>query len=305
MITLWRMFRFGAQNFWRNIWLSLVTVLIVTLNLFLISLVLGLNVVGQQTLTSVQKKVNLSVYFTTTTSEDRVEEVRQELLGRSDVESVKLVTRAERLDQLRKTQGQSSLVNAAIEALGENPLGAGLIITAKNLDGYNAIARFMNSDRFKSIVEDTGNEFESNQTVINSLSLIVGRIQGATLWLTLLFGLIAILMVFNAVRVTIYSHREEIGIMKLVGASDAFVRGPFIITSLLYGLMASALTLLVLYPLLSLISPSLSRFYGEYDINLIGYMTSHFWQILGLEIGLGAGLAGISSIFAIGRYLRV
>lgn len=305
MIKLLRMIGFGIQNFWRNIWLSLITVLIVTLNLFLISLVLGLNVIGQQTLTAVQERVNLSVYFTSTTSEERVEEVRQELLERPDVTEVELVTRAERLAQLQRTQGQSELVNAALEALGENPLGAGLIVTATSLDSYNSVARYLQSDRFASIIEDTGNEFDSNQTVINRLSLIVGRIQGATLWLTILFSVIAILMVFNAIRVTIYSHREEIGIMKLVGADDAFVRGPFIVTSLMYGLIASALTMLVLFPVLSVINPSVTRFFGEYDINLVGYITSHFWQILGIEIAIGAGLSAISSLFAIGRYLRV
>src|SRR5688572_12927821 len=109
MITLWRMITFGVQNFWRNIWLSLVTVLIVTLNLFLMTLVLGVNVVGQQTLSAVQDQVNLSVYFTATTSEDRVEEVRQELLARPDVEDVQLITRAERLERLKKTQGGDDL----------------------------------------------------------------------------------------------------------------------------------------------------------------------------------------------------
>lgn len=305
MIKLWRMIGFGIQNFWRNIWLSIITVLIVTLNLFLISVVLGLNVVGQQTLSSVQKRVNLSVYFTPTTSEDRVEEVRQELLQRNDVSKVTLVTRAERLELLQQTQGQSELVNAALEALGENPLGAGLVVTANSLESYNAIARYLQNDRFESIIEDTGNEFTTNQTVINRLSLIVGRIQGATLWLTILFGIIAILMVFNTMRVTIYSHREEIGIMKLVGADDAFVRGPFVVTSIVYGLIASALTMLILFPVLSIINPSVTRFFGEYDINLVGYMSGHFWQILGIEIAIGTGLSIVSSVFAIGRYLRV
>ncbi|MBI2984566.1 MAG: ABC transporter permease [Candidatus Kerfeldbacteria bacterium] len=305
MVTLGRMIVFGVQTFWRNIWLSLVTVLIVTLNLFLMSVVLGLNVVGQQTLTAVKERVNLSVYFTATTSEDRVETVRQELLARPEVESVDLISRAERLELLRRSQGQSNLINAAIEALGENPLGAGLIVTAKTLDGYNAIARFLQSDRYETIIEDTGREFETNQTVINRLTLIVGRIQGASLWLTLLFGLIAVLMVFNAIRVTIYAHREEIGIMKLVGASDAFVRGPFVVTSLLYGLLASLFTTIIFVPILTITNPFFSQFFAGYDVNILGYVQQHLWQILGLEVVVGCGLSVLSSLFAIGRYLRV
>lgn len=304
MITLWRTFIFGLQNFWRNIWLSLITVLIVTLNLFLMSLVLGLNVVGDQTLTAVKSQVSLSVWMTNTTTEDRAEEVRQELLSRADVTAVKLISRAERLERLRQSQ-DSALINATIEALGENPLGPGLVVSARTLENYSSIASFLSSDRFSTIIEDTGNEFETNQTVINRLSLIVGRIQGATLWLTLLFGLISVLMVFNTMRVTIYSHREEISIMKLVGATDAFVRGPFVIASLVYGLVAAVVTTLILLPILTLTNPFFTQFFAGYDVNILGYFREHLWQILGLEVAVGCGLSMLSSLFAIGRYLRV
>lgn len=304
-VTLWRMITFGFQNFFRNIWLSLITVLIVVLNLFLMSLVSGLNVVGQQTLTAVRQKVDLSVYFIPTTSEQRVDQIRQELLRKPEVQSIRLITRAEHLQELKKSAVDKGLVNAAIDALGDNPLGAGLVITAKTLDGYGAIANALKDPKYQSIIEDTGNNFQTNQTVISRLSLIVNRVQVATLWLTLLFAIIAILMVFNTIRVAIYSQREEIGIMKLVGASDAFVRGPFVITSLLYGLVASILVTAVLIPVLSLTNPFFAQFFAGYDINVLGYVRAHLWTILGLEVAVGCGLSVISSLFAIGRYLRV
>lgn len=304
-VTLWRMITFGFQNFWRNIWLSLITVLIVVLNLFLMSLVFGLNVVGQQTLTAVRQKVNLSVYFTSTTSEQRVDQIRQELLKKPEVQSIRLITRAEHLDQLRRTAADKGLVNAAIEALGDNPLGAGLVITAKTLDGYSVIAKALDNPQYQPIIEDTGNDFQTNQTVISRLSLIVQRVQVATLWLTLLFAIIAALMVFNTIRVAIYSQREEIGIMKLVGASDAFVRGPFIITSLLYGLLASLVVTAALAPILTLTNPFFAQFFAGYDINVLGYVRQNLWTIIGLELAVGCGLSVLSSLFAIGRYLRV
>ncbi len=300
------MFRFGFQNFWRNIWLSLITVLILTLNLFLISLVSGANVVGQQTLTAVKHKVNLSVYFTATTSEQRVGEIRTELLQKPEVLSIRLITRAEHLDQLRKSpKTNPALINAAVNALGDNPLGAGLVITAKTLDGYGAIGKALKNPKFTSLIEDTGNDVETNQTVISKLSLIVHRVQQITIWLTILFTFIAGLMVFNTLRVAIYSQREEIGIMKLVGASDAFVRGPFVVTSIMYGLIASVLTTLILLPILSITNPWMRTFFAGYDINVLGYVHAHFWSILGLEVAFGCVLSALSSIFAIGRYLRV
>ncbi len=304
-VTLWRMIAFGFQNFWRNIWLSLITVLIVVLNLFLMSLVFGLNVVGQQTLTAVRQKVNLSVYFTPTTSEQRVDQIRQELLKKPEVQSIRLITRAEHLEQLKRTTADKGLVNAAIEALGDNPLGAGLVITAKTLDGYSVIAKALANPQYQPIIEDTGNDFQTNQTVISRLSSIVQRVQVGTLWLTLLFATIAVLMVFNTIRVAIYSQREEIGVMKLVGASDAFVRGPFVITSLLYGLVASLVVTGALAPILTLTNPFFAQFFAGYDINVLGYVQQNLWTIVGLELAVGCGLSVLSSLFAIGRYLRV
>ncbi len=302
MITLWRMLKFGFQGFGRNVWLSVVTILIVVLNLFLMSLVFGLNVVGQQTLSAVRQKVNLSVYFTPTTSEQRVGEVRQDMLKRPEVQSIRQISRAEHLEALQKAKPD---VKNAIDALGDNPLGAGLVITAKTLDGYGAIAQALKVPAYQTIIENTGNDFATNQTVISKLSLIVSRVQTATVWLTVLFALIAILMVFNTIRVAIYTQREEIGIMKLVGASDAFVRGPFVITSILYGLIAGILVTAVLLPLLSIINPKLQIFFAGYDINVLGYVRANFFAILGLEVAAGCALSAISSLFAIGRYLRV
>lgn len=303
MITLWRMIKFGFQGFGRNIWLSVITILIVVLNLFLMSLVSGLNIVGQQTLAAVRQKVNLSVYFTSTTSEQRVEEVRQDLLKKPEVQAIRLITRAEHLEDLKKAKGD--VIKEAIDALGDNPLGAGLVINAKTLDGYGAIAQAIQADQYKTIIENTGNDFVTNQTVISKLSLMVNRIQVATYWLTGLFAVIAILMVFNTIRVAIYTQREEIGIMKLVGASDAFVRGPFVVTSILYGLLAGLLVTAILVPLLGVINPKLDIFFAGYDINVLGYVREHLWTILGLEMAVGCVLSGLSSLFAIGRYLRV
>lgn len=303
MMTFWRMCKFGLQNFTRNIWLSLITILIVALNLFLMSLVSGLNVVGRETLAAVRQKVNLSVYFTPTTSEQRVGEVRQELLRRPEVLTIRLISRAEHLEALEKVRG--SIVKEAVDALGSNPLGAGLVITAKSLDGYGAIAQVLKQPQYKSIIEDTGNDFATNQTVISRLTLFVNRLQAASFWFSALFAIIAILMVFNTIRVTIYTQREEIGIMKLVGASDAFVRGPFIVASLLYGLIAGLVVTAVLLPILSIVNPKLEVFFAGYDINVLGYFRQYLWAILGLEVGAGCFLSGISSLFAISRYLRV
>lgn len=305
MTYITRILRFGAQIFWRNIWLSLITLLIVTLNLFLTTAVYGLNVLGQQTLAAVREKISLSVYFKPTTSDDRASRIRDELLVRPDIAQVDLVTRKEHLEQFKKTQGGSSLVNEALDELGENPLGPGLVIAAKQLDQYGGIVQALSDKKYADLIEETGKDYETNQAAISKLSLYLKRIQTATIWLTLIFAAIAVLMVFNTIRMTIYSQREEIGIMKLVGASDAFVRGPFIVASVLYGLLAAVITTLIILPMVTISRPVFDQFFAGYNVDVAGYVVSHIWQLLGLEALAGTLLAVLSSFGAIGRYLRV
>lgn len=306
MINLWRIIIFGTQNFWRNIWLSLVTVLIVILNLSLMTMIMGLNVVGQQTLTAVKSKVNLSVYFTASTAIQKVEDVRSQFLKRADVNTIAVITAEQHLKDLEKSPANNDhSVEKAVEQLGGNPLGPGMIITAKTLEEYAAISKALKDPSLAAIIESTGNDYQSNAQVIERLSNIVKRVQQATWWLTGMLALIMVLMIFNTIRVTIYSQREEIGIMKLVGASDAFVRGPFLVTSFLYGLLASVLVVAVLLPVLSILNPFFTQFFAGYDINIVGYTQQHIWLILGLEVLVACGLSMVSSVAAIGRYLRV
>lgn len=299
------MITFGIQNFWRNIWLSLVTVLIVVLNLFLMSVVMSLNVVGQQTLTAVRQKIDLSVYFKAQTTDDQLEQVHQDLLKVPEVATVKVVTRAQHLADFQQKQQNNPLIKSALTELGDNPLGPGLIITATGMDNYGPIVKTLQAEKYKPIVDDIGNDFQTNQNLITKLSGIISRIQFATIWLTILFAFIAVLMVYNTIRVNIYSHREEIGIMKLVGASDAFIRGPFIVASLMYGILASLITTGVFIPILTLTNPFFSNFFAGFDVNVLAYFHQHIFTILGLEVVVGAGLSSLSSVFAIGRYLRV
>ncbi|MBI3573012.1 MAG: FtsX-like permease family protein [Candidatus Kerfeldbacteria bacterium] len=305
MTTLWRMIKFGYQNFWRNIWLSLVTVLIVMLNLFLMSVVMGVNVVGQQTLIAVKQKVNLSVFFLPTISEQRVGEIGKELALKPEVASVKVTTRAENLQRLKNDPRYGSLVKSAVAELGENPLGASLEIKAKTLDGYATIAGYLRDKKYADFIDPRNGIVADNLQANNLLATIVHRIELAAAWLIVFFGLIALLMIFNTIRVNIYTQREEIGIMKLVGASDAFVRGPFVVTSIMYGLLASVLTTILLVPLLTFANPYFNQFFAGYSVDVLGYFQGHLLIILGLEVAVGCGLAMLSSLLAIGRYLRV
>jgi len=112
-------------------------------------------------------------------------------------------------------------------------------------------------------------------------------------------------VVYNAVRVEIYTHREEIGIMRLVGASNSFVQMPFFLSSLIYTLIGMVVVILILYPFLSLLQPYLETFFVGYNINIISYFNSNFIKIFGLEFLAVAVINALASWMAVRKYARV
>jgi cell division transport system permease protein len=111
----------------------------------------------------------------------------------------------------------------------------------------------------------------------------------------------AVLITFNTVRLAIYTSREEIAIMRLVGASNMFIRGPFMLQGIMYGFIAGVLALLMFYPLLIWLGPRTEKFF---EINLYTYYIAHFGEIFGVLVGIGVVLGLGSSILAVARYLR-
>jgi cell division transport system permease protein len=155
------------------------------------------------------------------------------------------------------------------------------------------------------LIEDREQDFRSSTLVVERLSNLTNNISTVGIALSLIFAFIAALMVFNTIRITIYTYREEIGIMKLVGASNGFIRAPFIVESLLYAFLACVVTMAVLLPVLNATGPFFDRFFEGYDIDFIGYFNRNFFSIFGVQLLAVCALSMISSGIAVSRYLRV
>ena len=147
--------------------------------------------------------------------------------------------------------------------------------------------------------------FDDNKLVISRLSDLSDKIKRVGIIISSIFVVIAILIVFNTIRINIYTHREEIAIMKLVGSSNWFVRVPFIFESIMYAIIAVIISVAILYPLLGLVAPQVSNFFDGYNLDLIEYASSNFLRIVGLQFAFAVILSVLSSSLAIGRYTRV
>ena len=140
--------------------------------------------------------------------------------------------------------------------------------------------------------------------VIDRLSRIIEVVRKFGFVLTLVFSIVTVIVMFNTIRLTIYNRREEIEIMRLVGASNSFIRGPFIIEGMMYGLAGSLMTAALLYPVMFFLTPRISGFL-EYDISQLHYFGLNFWALFGSQVVFGIALGIVSSLIVIRRYLKI
>lgn len=303
LVFIYRTFKFAFQGFFRNFWLSLVTVIILVLTLFSITLVAGINVIAERAIESVQEKVDVSVYFKSDVAEDEVLNVRYRVEELSQVEAVSYVSEEEALAIFKERHADDQIILDSIEQLDDNPLGATLIIKARNIDDYPSILAVLDSAAYADLIQDRN--YDDNQEVISRLSVLSARIENIGMIISSIFVVIAVLIIFNTIRINIYTHREEIGIMKLVGATNWFIRAPFMVESIMYAFFAVGISLAILYPLLGVVAPQVDNFFQGYNFDLINYFDSNFLQIVGYQLGFAILLSFLSSSIAIGKYLRV
>lgn len=304
-ISFWRVARAAALNFWRNIWLSVATTVIMTITLLMMSSLYFANIFGAQVLRTIEQKVDVSVTFKENVQDEYIKAIADELRARPDVEDVKIISSEEALAIFRDRHSDEPLIEETLQELENNPLPASLYIVATDPQLYETIARNLEADKYSPFIEKIN--FESSRGVIERLITLIDSAKNIGIIVTFLFAILAALIMFNTVRLAIYSFREEIEIMRLVGASRWFIQGPFLIESICVALLAVAITLAIVYPVLDAVSPQLQRFFFDAQneqFSLYDYAREHTLRIVSIQVAAAVSLAFISSYVAIRRYLR-
>jgi len=295
-----RIIHFGFKNFWRNGWLSMVTVLIMVLALLVFSGLVLFGVVTDKAAASVQDKIDISVYFKTNTPEDQILDIKQSLEGLSEVKSVEYISRDRALQIFQASHQSDVVISQAINELNTNPLEASLNIKAKRPDQYALIADYLDTPNMTSFIDSVS--YAKNQVVIDRLASIVNTVTRGGLVLTIFLALLSGLVIFNTIRLAIYSNREEISIMRAVGASNSLVRGPYMVAGIIAGVLAAVISLIVAAPLVYFVSPYLKVFIPGLDI--FQYFYTHVFTLLLYQLAFGVLVGIFSSFVAVRRYLR-
>lgn len=300
LINVQRVLRAGFLGFRRNGWLSTATTMVMALVLFVLGNLIFAGAFADTALRSLESKIDITVYFTPEATDPEITAVRREIEALSEVRDVEYISRDIALARFRERHKENALIASALEELGDNPLQASINIAAMDPGRYGAISDFLAGKKY-TVVEKI-NYFE-NQAVIERLSSVMGTVRGSGAALILILAFIAVLVAFNTIRLAIYTVREEIGIMRLVGASAWFIRGPFLISGVLYGVAAAVMVTLVFFPLAWLASPQLAFLVPEF--NLFGYFLSNIAQFSLIMLGAGVVLGVTSSFIAVRRYLTI
>lgn len=301
--SLLRIIKYGLQTFWRNAPVSLAAIVVMVWALLVFEGLMLLTVVTNRAVLSIEDKIDISAYFKTNVPEDEILKIERALKDFPEVKSVEYISR-ERALELFKEQHKSnpnSPVFQALKELGDNPLQASLNIKAHNPEDFPEIASYFESDQFKDVVDRV--TYHQIRVAIERLNKIVRVVEGFALALTLFLAFTAALVTFNTLSLAIYSNREEIGIMRLVGASNGFINGPYVVVGVLYGMLGAFVSILLTLPFLGTVSTYLAIVIPE--LNLKGYFYGNILLLLGYQILFGVGLGVFSSAVAIRRYLKI
>lgn len=301
-VSLYRASTFALQNFWRNLWLSLVTILILTLTLYSISIVLTLNYVTDQAIRIVKEKVDVDIFFDLGVPEKQIIGAQTFFKNMSEVKEVQYISADQALENFRTEHTDDADIQAALAELDENPLQHSLIVKAHQVESYNTILSRLDQSEFAEIVESK--DFDDSQEVIDTISSASSTITRAGYVLSAIFIFIAVVVVFNTVRLAIYAQSKEIGIMRLVGATNWFIRSPFLLEGILYGFVAALIVLGLLFFSVQTAAPYLNTFFAGYEFDLMAFFRAQYLMVFFAELAIAVLLSILSSMIAIGRYLR-
>ncbi|HAO81748.1 MAG: hypothetical protein UV57_C0003G0050 [Parcubacteria group bacterium GW2011_GWD2_43_10] len=302
-VTLSRVIKFSLQNFWRNFWLSVVTVTIITLSLVSVSILGALNIISSEALSRLEERIDISVYLKPELTLAEVQAVKTQVESLAGVKAVELVNAEDALNRFRERHSSNPLIAEALLEIGENPLGASLVVKAISDQGYQEILDEVTSENFSAYVQNA--RYDDYRRVIQAITDLSTKLTNVGEIISLIFLIISLLVVFNTIRMNIYTHREEISIMRLVGASNSFIRMPFVLEGILYALLATLITAAIFFPGLSAVQPYVNGFFNGYQFDLVQYFTEHSLSFFGWQFIGACVLSMIASYVAMRRYLRV
>lgn len=307
MLTLKRIFNAGVKSFWRNGSVSFASILIMLVTLSIAMAIPLSNAILQSTQMQLKNQVDINVYFIKTAEEGQILAFKKSLETINGVSAVFYTSREQALENFkaRHQDDADGIILRALEELDGNPLLASLTVRAESPSQFQSIAvsitklgdQMGDASILKKIT------YEKNKIAINNLTRFIETSNKLGSVLIIIFALIAVLITFNTIRLAIYTSRDEIAVMRLVGASKGYIRGPFLVAGMLYGVVSTLLVVLIFIPLTMWLGPITEA--ADTGINIGTYYLHNILPLAGIVLLSSLLITIISSLLATKRYLKI
>lgn len=302
--TFKRIVRSGFIQFWRSSFVSLSSILVMVITLLIISALIFSSVILNAALQEIKNKVDINVYFVADASEQNVLAVKADIDALPEVASTTYMSQDEVLTDFKTRHQDDSTILQSLDEIGTNPLGAVITIQAKDPSQYESIYNYLQGQSFLSsdglsIIDKIN--YVDTKTAIDKLSSIISSGEELGIIITCIMIALSVIVTFNTIRLAIYVSRDEISVMKLVGASNKYIRGPFVVIGVIYGLFSALVTLIILYPVTYWLGRITVDFFA--GVNVYGYYISNFAEIFLILMGSGIVIGALSSYLAVRKYL--
>lgn len=267
-----------------------------------INTMIGVRLLTQEAINNIKNQIDVSIYFNAEAKDTEITEVKTYLTSFPEVLSTTFFTKEQSLDKFKEMYKDNPKILATIDELGGNPLGAMMIVKTRDPKDYNKIIKALSVPEYDTIIE--AKTFGDTQKAIDKIQVITNQVEKFSLALTSLFAIISFIIIFNTIRVAIFTQRTEISIKKLVGASNWFVRGPYLIESLIFSTISLGISFVTVRFVAKFSDPYITAIFEKSGI-LTNYLNSHIMELVGLQFIAVLFLTFATSLLAMRKYLRV
>lgn len=300
MVNLFKKISKNAwTNFTRNLGISIATCFIIGMTIFLFTSLFLMREVGSFIIDSLENKVDISVYFKEEAKEEDILILKDELSQTPEIKNVEYISQEEALDRFIQRYKDDATVIESLEEVG-NPLLPSLNIKAWQASQYSDITAFLENSSQKELINKI--DYFERKPVIERIYSITANINTIGLFFSIVLAIVSVLVAFNQVRLAIYNSRGEIKIQRLVGASNWFIKGPFLIQGAISGIIAAFASFIIFILTVYFLNPKFIVLFPE--LNIFNFLLNNFGIFFLLHISIGIVLGISSSIFAIRRFLE-
>lgn len=301
MKFLKRIFKLGLKTFKRNPESTTTCIFVLIIVISLITSLYLFQSVSEFLINSVEEKVDVSIYFNENSSEEKIEEVSEKLSSMPVVESVRYVSEEEAFQNFQERHKDNPVLMESLNELGLNPFLASLNVKAFDSSQYEKIINSLDDNGYGSSIYKV--DYYEKKPILENLFSIKSQVNRVGIILSIGLGLVAILVALNQIHLSFYTSKQEIGIMRMVGASNLFIKGPFMIQGIVIGGISALATFFLFLLFILIFNSGIQSSLGGF--NLLSFYTQNFLLILGIQLFVGIGIELIGSSIAIKKYLKV